>query len=385
MLGVVSFEIATQVTRGVRGRRRADATPRSSDAGISQGRAVVLGWIAVALTAVYLSRTGLGALFNSRQAAKNALLGQPEDTKNFYVEGKAYTLLLGNSARVSLLIALFAILYLRHHKQWVNSGSGQRVATQLLIPLLIVSNLLVNNPIANSRFWFSTVAISFVSIYLPLQRAASVRWAALLALFTLLFAFASFAAFRRSTGPRDTSVGFVGDFLSSGTYAEFEMQAMGTRYLAVRPHTKGEQLAGAFGSVVPRALWPGKPEDTGNLVLPYSNPAAPLWTEAEVDFGYFGVIVYFALLGAASVLADARLMRAPPGTFIHAVVPIAGGYMIFVLRGSLQPAFTSAYFLALSLLFLRQRRKSVHEAPSLRKQLPGASPAARHTPRHWVA
>ncbi len=82
-------------------------------------------------------------------------------------------------------------------------------------------------------------------------------------------------------------------------------------WVDTRGHTYGRQLAGSGLFFVPRAVWSGKPEDTGVRVgqwmgLRMTNLSAPLWTEFWVDLGATGMIGGMALIGYASARTDRR-------------------------------------------------------------------------------
>ncbi len=366
IVGIAAFEIGSLVVVLLRRRtHQADAvtSPRRTWR-LSESRLLILGAIGLCFALLLIERVGLRPFFDSREATGNAVFGSDAGAKVYSVSDKSGKALLRVLGQIPILIALFGILYMKHHKLWQRGSEVRNILTPAILSLLIVANIIVNNPIANSRYWFGTVAITLASIYIPLNRAKGVRWAAILALFALLFAFTSLQAFRRTGGAKDYSSGFRSDLVSSGTYSEFTMELIGRRWLTHNPHTQGEQLLGSALIFVPRSLWANKPVDTGNLVLPYSNPAASLWTEGEVEGGWLVITVYFGALGAAATVLGRRLRYAKPGSLAHAAIPIAGGFTIFVLRGSLLAVFGPAYIIATVLLFC-VRRTELPEAEVL--------------------
>lgn len=356
-VGVIAFEISTQVAAAVTRRRAAQVRPAVAKPAweFSQTRVLALGVLGLLMAAIIVAKSGLQPFFDSRQAAHNAIAGLQTNAKTYSSSSKVMSVLLGHASKVPLLIALFSILYLKHHGLWRLRTRLQSAFSHVVILLLVVANVVLNDPIANSRFWMCMVAISIVSVYLPLKRAAAIRWAAIASILLLLFAFTTLEAFRRVGGAESHRTGFRQDLITSGTYSEFQMELAGVRWLEQNNHTDGMQFIGSIGAFVPRAVWPGKPIDTGNLILPYNNPAATLWTEGDIDAGYGGVVIYMVALGIATAITDSRFRRAPPGSFAHAFTPIFAGFVIFLLRGSLQPAVTPAYFLLASILFLRKR------------------------------
>jgi hypothetical protein len=364
IVGIGAFEVGSLVTHGFTGERAGKSTANKRDRKppriwkVSRSRVIGLGIFGLIVTAYYVSRVGVAPFFNSRQAASNAILGTDNPAAHAY----AATNKLGRAAfrvlaQTPVLLSLFGILYLKHHKLWDRVNKRSDAGVNVLIVLLIAANVIVNGPTGNSRYWFSTVAIALVSVYVPLSKRKGVRWAAILAVFTLLFAFTTLQAFRREGGARSYSTGFRNDLLTAGTYSDFQIELVGSQWIAQNGHTHGRQLLSSLLVFVPRSIWPNKPPDTGNLILPAYNPAASLWTEGDVEFGWAGVGFYFVLLGAGTAAFDRRLRTARPGSLAHAAIPIAGGFMILVLRGSMLTVVAAAYGLTAVLLLITTRKR----------------------------
>jgi hypothetical protein len=120
-------------------------------------------------------------------------------------------------------------------------------------------------------------------------------------------------------------------------------------WVDTRGHTYGRQLAGSALFFVPRAVWSGKPEDTGVRVgewmgMNMTNLSAPLWTEFWVDFGASGMIGGLALIGYAAARTDRRYALAVtragpgPGSVLAIAAPLIAGYTFILLRGPLLQA-----------------------------------------------
>lgn len=376
LVGIAAFEVGTIAMRLFASGNERVRTQQRRTAGIlrapvwlndwsvSRVKVIMLSLSGLVVISYFLSRTGIAPFFNSRQEAANAVLGEEDGGLAYAAANKVTRMLFRVLGQAPILLALFGILYMKRHNLWKDGRRHVELGAATILVLLVAANIIVNGPTGNSRYWFSTVAITLASIYVPLSKAKGLRWAAVVALVTLLFAFTTLQAFRREGGARDYSAGFRNDLVSSGTYSEFQMELIGDQWIADHGHTYGKQLLGNIMVFVPRSIWQGKPTDTGNLVLPLHNPAATLWTEGDVEAGFLGVVGYFVLLGAISRALDRRLRHARPGSIAHATIPIAGGFMILALRGSLQTAFGAAYGLAAVILFIsRWSRRPVPQEP----------------------
>lgn len=368
-LGIVAFELAyvfLSIRRASAPQRPVLVRPQPRQ--LSQVRILMVAAIGIVMTAYIVATVGIRPFFLSRQDAGNAIHGVGVGATQAVYEAanKASGGLTRYLSKVPILVALFGMLYLRHHKLWVRGNQLMEFSAHVTLGLLIVANVIINNPLSNSRFWFSTVAITLASAYLPLHRNRGIRIAAFGAIGTLIFAFTSLQAFRRTGGARSYSAGFLGDLTTSGTYSAFTLDMVGGRWLSLHDHTFGGQLIGSIFVFVPRSWWPAKPVDTGNLILPITNPAANMWTEGNVEFGLAGIVVVFVILGLLAALLDARFIGSVPGMFTHAAVPVVGGVLIFFLRGSLYAAIAPAYVLAL--MFFLMTRKQPPEAPTSRRR-----------------
>ncbi|MEL6596774.1 MAG: hypothetical protein AAFQ47_12610 [Pseudomonadota bacterium] len=132
-------------------------------------------------------------------------------------------------------------------------------------------------------------------------------------------------------------------------------------YLETAPLRWGANYAGVLLFFVPRALWPAKPTDSGELVsatlgYPYTNVSSPLPAEALLAFGIPGVLLTFLALGAVTARIEGNAQARQ--TLHHLVLySITMGFITIVLRGALNgvaPQFATA-FLAYAAITWRAR------------------------------
>ena len=370
LTGIVAYEVGWALWR-----RRTGSAPAASDVPgrvrwyVSRPRVVVLGLFALGSTVYQVGVHGLASFFLSRSETAGLLTGAQYGNQFYLPADKAAGLITVFVTQVPLFIALFLALYCRHHRLWPKPRSLVTDALwRFFVGLLVVANIIINNPIGNARFWFCLVAVAVVSVYLRYTRPAAVRTYIVLALGILLLVFTALDAFRNSdqgdfsiTGPGTTLV-------SDQTYGMFQMELNGVEYLSARDHTLGRQLLGSALGFVPRSLWESKPIATGQLIDPQYARAAPLWTEFQVDFGLAGVLVGFVVVGAVSAAVTRRATFASPGV-LHALVPLFAVFQIFLLRGSLLPATGQLYQLLLVLALVVGVRRLAGTEPDTERNV----------------
>jgi hypothetical protein len=153
--------------------------------------------------------------------------------------------------------------------------------------------------------------------------------------------------------------------LINQTYGEFQEELNGELYVQAHGHTMGRQIAGAVLVFLPRHFWRNKPGPTGQLIDPHYVRSSTALTEAEVDFGSVGIVVLFLLYAFVVAALGARAARAGPG-LLACIYPALGAYQIFLMRGSLQPAFGVLYGLlgVIAIAWLPPRRGLASHRPT---------------------
>lgn len=353
LAGVLVFHVSNRAVAAFR-KTSDNIARRGPDRIISENAAIVLGLTGLTFTALLIARTGVGPFFQSWQARTNAQFGlsQSATTATLLASSKAVGGALRFAAQGAVLLSLCAILYKKRTKTWRRGSKVREVGAQALTLVLIIACVVINNPISNSRFWFGLVCVALGSLIIPFGRPSGIRWAITLATCALLFAFTLLQAFRFSGGPKDYSQGPREDLITSSTYSAFTMELVGLRWLETNSHTYGRQFLGPVLVFVPRSAWSSKPVDTGNLILPYANPAASAWTEGEVEGGLVGIAVVFAAIGVGAEALDRQLVRSSSTSVARVLVPVAGGFLIFALRGSFLAAAPSAYVLLICMIMI---------------------------------
>jgi O-antigen/teichoic acid export membrane protein len=361
-IGVVAFELGSVVAG--RGKVRIPPAPVPGERRplLSLRRVQLLSVAALVASTVALYQVGgPGTLFVSRRDLASAL-GYGQDM----LQGSMASTVL----RFPVFIAAFlAVTLVRHPRgrPWRDLSLG----TRILFGTTIVAAVVINNPIASPRFLVGVVygALAFAAIH-PRNRVV-IRGAMVGLLLTLLVIFPYLDLFRRSSDVRLNRVGVQENILEKADYSMYSQVMNGLLFVDRDGHTEGSQLTAAAFFFVPRSVWSGKAQDTGDTIhdaLGYPdrlNQSSPLWVELYVDGGFALVALGFAGYGyLLTSLERRRLVEAVSLlTASSCLVPLVASYQLFILRGSLLgaiPRFVTLVLLA-RLMFVR---RTVDQRPS---------------------
>ncbi len=304
---------------------------------------------AVGAALVYIVQVGgLGVFFLSREETSEALDAINPDS------GQALRAIISAAGSVACLTALIFYIHV-----WRNRQRPLAAVDGALTAVLVVMNVIVNNPISNSRYW--TLAVLF-GLLLPLIRGRKGIFNVMLAGGALgsILVFPLSDVTRRAAGT-GTAVQFdsVWTTIATKDYDQFTMLANTLGYTQDHGLSWGQQALGPLFFWVPRVVWPDKPYDTGVEVGMWMNSvnlnlSAPLWAEAWINFGLIGLIVVFAGLGFLARRLDAgfRMDILSRGSVGYLGISIFAGYLFILLRGSLLQSMGRLMILTLSILIL---------------------------------
>ncbi|MGK5448681.1 hypothetical protein [Streptomyces radiopugnans] len=299
---------------------------------ITPVRTLLLCGAALALAAVLVpAQGGPAAFFQSRQAVNEAAAqGDPG--------GAADQALAAWSLSVPAFWALLALLYVPRTPGGDRTLRGVR---WILLPVLVAVNAVVNNPVSQPRFWAGTVLLTLVFAAPALRRPRAFRAGAAAVTAAVLLVFPYSDYFRHDKREPVEFLSLAEQFTSNGDYDAFQQIATGVDHV----RENGHEIRDALGPplfFVPRAVWPGKPDDAGVALArhagySFENLSAPLWIESYMWAGFPGVVAVFALFGAAGRRIDGvrHRLREHGGTLAALAVTAFGFYQIILLRGSL--------------------------------------------------
>ncbi|MFE6622086.1 hypothetical protein [Streptomyces sp. NPDC057740] len=290
---------------------------------------LLLCGISLVLAAVLIpgQEGGVGAFFTSRQALRQS--GADPD--------------LAHALRVWALAvpAFWAAVGLVHLPRLSGGDRLLRATRWMLLPLLLALNVLVNNPISRPRFWAGTVLLVLLFSWRRFSTPRAFRVTAVALTAVVLFAFPYSDYFRYDEREVVHVVALAEQFSSNMDYDAFQQMQTGIDYVQENGFSPSAVL-GPVLFMVPRSMWPDKPQTTGIELAQYAgydfhNLSAPLWIESYLWGGAPCVVAVFCLLGAAGRRMDdirARL-RDRHGTLAALLVPAYAFYQLIFLRGSL--------------------------------------------------
>ncbi|WP_146363574.1 hypothetical protein [Arthrobacter yangruifuii] len=304
---------------------------------------------ALAAALIYITQVGGPAVFFlSREEAGDALEAINPDS------GQAIRATISGAGSVAVLCALIFYIHVVRARE-----HAVAIPDMALMAALVVMNVVVNNPISNSRYW--TLAVLF-GLVLPLIRGrrGMFNLAIIGGTFASIFIFPLSDITRRANGTQaPLQVDSVWTMIATKDYDQFTMLANTVGYTADHGFSWGMQALGPLLFWVPRVGWADKPYDTGVEVGIWMNNAnlnlsAPLWAEAWINFGLVGVMLVFIGLGVLAHRLDTgyRADVLGMGSVGYLGISIFAGYLFILMRGSLLQSMGRLMILAVSILIL---------------------------------
>ncbi|MEU2204817.1 hypothetical protein AB0P19_11035 [Microbacterium oleivorans] len=335
VFGIAIYEFSLNATAPNSFRSIAPRAPRPPRAPRDRGFYLLVSLVIVVAIFMIATVGGVSALWTSRQEFSAGVYGGGED--------KALGAITSSVLIAPPFVALSALIY-----------RGQRDEGRLLysaaIVALLVLNILINNPISQGRFWFTTVW-GVVGIIVIMRLRVNPWWLPVAFVTATLVVFPNADVFRYAGSSfSNFKLEPAGEQLvDKGDFDSIQQIALGIRYAADAGFGLGQQSVSTLFFFVPRSIWPDKAIDTGSVLANYvgfgnANLSAPLWIEGYMDGGLVLTAVFFAGLG----LVHKALRHQNQLTFGAAIFSF---YQLVILRGSLLASMaTGAVVLAMYLL-----------------------------------
>lgn len=234
-----------------------------------------------------------------------------------------------------------------------------------LAPILILflCALYNNSPFETSRYWAGVVYLGLFICAIP-RRWTSNRLFdfAILGVLTVLFPFFNLLknkSLSHAFGPQSKL-----NILSPYNNVDFDAHSMMCRivyFVDEFGHTLGEQFRSVIFFFIPRSIWNIKGVHSGQLVTEaqggeFTNVSAPLPGEAYLDFGPVGLLIFAASTALLFRWIDSTYWCSSNDRhirYIDIILPFLLGFVLFVMRGSLQSTFlrVMGFFLFLILIY----------------------------------
>lgn len=356
-LGLIAYSAGTALAAGRRGGRSVVLEPLLSRR-LAPLPVLLLCGLALLLAVMLIpgQEGGLRAFFTSRQALWQK--GAESDTAHAL---RAWGLAVP---------AFWAMVAMVHLPRLAGGDRLVRAIRWMALPALLVLNVIVNNPISRPRFWAGTVLLVLLFSWRRLNTPRAFRFIAVAITAVVLFAFPYSDYFRYDEREALHVVALAEQFSTSMDYDAFQQMQTGIDYVQENGFSPSA-LLGVILVVIPRSMWPGKPQATGIEFAQYAgydfhNLSAPLWIESYLWGGPLCVAAVFCLLGAAGRRMDdirARL-RDRQSTLAVLLVPAFAFYQLIFLRGSLMAIVAPLLLLLTVPLFITTRATGPSRFPS---------------------
>ncbi|MFJ8588903.1 hypothetical protein ACIRD2_30200 [Streptomyces sp. NPDC093595] len=316
---------------------------------------------------------GLEAFFTSRQALRQS--GAASDS--------------AHALRVWVVAvpAFWALVALVHLPRMADGDRLLRWARWMLLPTLLALNVIVNNPISRPRFWSGTVLLVLLFAWRRFSSPRAFRIAAAALVVMVLFVFPYSDYFRYDEREAVQLLSLTEQFSTTMDYDAFQQMQTGIDYVK----ENGFLPSAALGPVlfmVPRSMWPDKPQTTGIELAQYAgydfhNLSAPLWIESYLWGGAPCVVAVFCLLGMAGRRMDdiREALAGRQDTLAVLLVPAFAFYQMILLRGSLMAIVGPLLLLLAVPLLITSRagaRTSLFRSPARPPARAGDAPIPRH-------
>lgn len=269
-------------------------------------------------------------------------------------DSQSASLLLDALVRVPAFCALYFAIYLWLNKFWVRTGPWAVMMFCLVIPAFFIFNF----PASVPRLWLGGTAIAIVILFCKHKYRQANMSLVFFLMFSLMLIFPLIHLLRFvfSIGiESDLTSAILGAF-SDAQFDAFPMAMIIQTYVDDAGHGYGWQTLSALLFFVPRSFFPSKGKSTGTVVgealgFSFVNISSPFVVEMYYDFGYWGVILVFFLMGYIAHRIDDKWSKGEYGFGGTLLVPYLSGWSFILLRGSLFTALTYLAPMALLVLF----------------------------------
>lgn len=338
---------------------------------INYARTIVLSVIALLIDTYFLSHLGWTIFLQSRSDVASGANDAWGQTATFPIMRGVYM--------TAPLVAFLALIRVRREAKSARMR-GENISSIVMgsnTALLVVVGIflaVVMNPISNARYMSGTAILAVATAFGLFATRQRFRFTACGFLVGMLLIFPLADAFRYSREGQLKATNPIQSLLT-GDYDSFAQLMNGYLVGARDGIVPLKQFSGVLLFWVPRALWTGKPVDTGGYIAAgrgysFTNLSAPLWIEFYLNGSWLLLAVGMFALGFALHRWDTRLnaelsLHGMPG-LLGCILPF---YLMILLRGSLlQAAVFMACVLAFS-AFVSQRK-----TPNARPRAPGGVP-----------
>lgn len=256
----------------------------------------------------------------------------------------------------SVPLAGVAMCVMYFKKKNRNAINWMTILVSICVFLLLI--VVFKNPFMEKRSGLGPIYFCLIFLFIPKLLNSNIK-TTLVLYFSLIFLMPLLAVFTHVNSsfseviknPSILFKSFKGDVLMSNfdtlnfdTYANFLATI---EYVSLEGFSLGEQLSGAFLFFVPRSIWQTKPHTTGQVVGDYlienhdfwfNNLSNPFISEAYLNFGVFGIILFAFIL--AFLLTKAILFLKSDDYLKKTFAFFIAIHLIYFLRGDFTNGFS---------------------------------------------
>lgn len=262
------------------------------------------------------------------------------------------------------LLALIIMLFLNQHHSF-KKNKVLFLTTTIFIGLLF---FVLNYPPGLSRFQLLGSVIALSAVFINYFDSRIKFIVSIVSVLFLFFLFPAVKALGYGGGIGNVFGRQITEYLVRVDFDAFKQIADTVIYMEDGSYRLGMNFIGVLFFWVPRAVWPGKPVDSGAIVSTdlgywYTNVSSPLPAEALISFGYAGVCIIFFLLAIAITKIEIVTLNSnwkydlKQSAFLYC---LSMGFITIILRGALNgvaPMFGNGFLLYLGLRFLHDNFK----------------------------
>lgn len=226
--------------------------------------------------------------------------------------------------------------------------------------LLILIVFLMNYPVSTTRFWMGAIFIGIILlVFIKNKKQNRVQDIILMLTFTIIFPITYLFHFysldyvlQNGMNSFDLATSYL-----SVDYDAYSIFGRIINYTNENGIVFGKQLIGTLLFMIPRAVWPSKPQATGAFLATvtnqnFTNISSPFVSEGYINFGILGLVVFEFLLAIVSKKLDNNYWSKNKNKYVALVYPYLIGLLLFYERGALHHAVVYTFCFMLPLLIM---------------------------------
>lgn len=218
-----------------------------------------------------------------------------------------------------------------------------------LFLLMLIATFPTSIPRFQAAAIYFTLAACFFPSIISGAKIPILIFLSLLSIFPFLNQFRSYAS--------DMPIGeFDFQFIFAGHFDSYQSLANVIQYDVI---TYGYQLLGPLLFFIPRDFWVDKPVGSGHFMarmfdLEFTNISSNFYAEGYINFGFFGIILFAALLGFLFGHASRLLNNHRLPLLIRFSLYYLAFYSFYILRGDLMSSvsYLVGFFTTLLVVFI---------------------------------